>query len=68
MKIEYDNIADAMYIRYSRNKIISTKESDQWIVDYDSNGDVVGIEMLWVKSLFEKNNIDINLKSELEVS
>ena len=62
MKIEYDTHADAMYIRYTHHPIISTKESQDGIVDYDANGQVVGIEMLGVKELFQKNNLSLHTK------
>ena len=64
MKIEYDQVADAMYMRYTDFPVNNTRESAEWIVDYDCNGDVVGIEILGVQSIFSKNNITIS-KSEL---
>jgi uncharacterized protein YuzE len=60
MKIDYDEIADALYIKYTNNWISYTKDSDAWIIDYDNNGNVVWIEMIWVKELFNRNNVKIS--------
>ena len=65
MKINYDKIADAVYIKIRDTKVKKTKEiSDQVIADLDSKGNIVGIEILdassqqnLVKSL-EKNAKD----------
>lgn len=54
--MRYSQEADAIYIRLKENKIVNSDEiSDGVIVDYDENGDVVGIEILWVS---EKVDID----------
>jgi uncharacterized protein YuzE len=54
--MRYSQEADAIYIRLKENKIVNSGEiSDGVIVDYDENGDVVGIEILWVS---EKVDID----------
>ena len=56
MRIRYSQEADAIYIRLKENKIVNSDEiSDGVIFDYDENGDVVGIEILWVS---EKVDID----------
>jgi len=62
MKIEYDRVADAMYMRYTSEPIIETRESAEWIVDFDASGNVVGIEILWVKNVFSENNISLQQK------
>ncbi|OHA46320.1 MAG: hypothetical protein A2541_02710 [Candidatus Taylorbacteria bacterium RIFOXYD2_FULL_36_9] len=48
MKIQYDKIADAMYVYLSfKKKIAKTIEiNDRLLVDVDKKGNVVGIEML----------------------
>jgi uncharacterized protein YuzE len=47
---------DAIYIRFNENKIVNSDEiSDGLIADYDENGDIVGIEILWA---YEKAYID----------
>jgi uncharacterized protein YuzE len=54
--MRYSKEADAIYIRLKENKIVNSDEiSDGVIIDYDENGDVVGIEILWVS---EKVDID----------
>jgi uncharacterized protein YuzE len=56
MRMRYSQEADAIYIRLKENKIVNSDEiSDGVIVDYDENGDVVGIEILRVS---EKVDID----------
>jgi len=68
MKIDYDEIADAIYIKYTNNRISYTKDSDAWIIDYDNDWNVVWIEMIWVKELFNKNNVNISCRErELEL-
>ena len=50
MKITYDPDADAMYIRLKEGKVNKTKEVDKnTILDYDKDGNVIGIEILFVK-------------------
>ena len=56
MRMRYSQEADAIYIRLKENKIVNSDEiSDGVIVDYDENGNMVGIEILWVS---EKVDID----------
>lgn len=50
MKITYDPDADAMYIYLKEGKSFKTKEvDDNTILDYDNKGNVIGIEILFVK-------------------
>ena len=47
MKIEYDPKADAMYIRLLAGEVTESDEVRPGVVlDFDSNGRVLGIEML----------------------
>ena len=47
MKVEYDQQADAMYIRLRTGKVIESEEVRPGIVlDFDAQGQVLGIEML----------------------
>ena len=56
MRMRYSQEADAIYIRLNENKIVNSDEiSDGLIADYDENGNVVGIEILWAS---EKADID----------
>ena len=50
MRIRYDPKADAMYIRIASAPVARTKELDKnTIIDFDSSGNVVGIELLFVR-------------------
>ena len=50
MNIRYDPDADALYIRLKEGKVSETKEVDEnTILDYDAEGNVIGIELLFVK-------------------
>ena len=47
MKIEYDQQADAMYIRLRAGKVIESEEVRPGVVlDFGDQGQVLGIEML----------------------
>lgn len=47
MKVHYDKIADAMYIRLRTGKIKGTvKVNDRLMVDVDSKGNTLGVELL----------------------
>jgi uncharacterized protein YuzE len=47
MKIEYDQQADAMYIRLSAGSVAESDEVRQGLVlDFDVEGQVLGIEIL----------------------
>jgi len=49
MRMRYSQEADAIYIRLKESKIVNSDEvSDGLIIDYNADGDVVGIEILWV--------------------
>jgi len=61
MKIRYDPDADAMYIILIEGEIDHTKEVDKnTILDFNKKGEVVGVEILFVK---ERNP---NLLKELQ--
>jgi uncharacterized protein YuzE len=47
MKINYDKISDAIYFFLKKGKVKKTvKMDDRLIVDIDSKGNILGIEML----------------------
>ena len=57
MKLHVDPEADALYLRLNESKIIESEEVAPGVVlDYDANGEVVGVEIL---SLSERG-VDIN--------
>jgi uncharacterized protein YuzE len=64
MKISYDKIADAVYIRAKAARIKSTKKiQNNLLVDFDAKGRVRGIEILdashWLQSSTKKPSIEI---------
>jgi len=49
MKLEFDPVADAAYFEISATEVEVSKEIESGIiVDYDKDGHVVGIEVLFV--------------------
>ncbi|MEQ9714538.1 MAG: DUF2283 domain-containing protein [Candidatus Asgardarchaeia archaeon] len=58
MQIIYDRVAaDALYIKFSNEEVYESEEiSEGIIIDYNKEGDVVGVEIL----NFSKRKIDLN--------
>lgn len=57
IRISYDRVADALYIKLRDDKIVDSDEAAPGIiVDFNDKGEVVGIEVL------EFSRRDINLK------
>ena len=55
MKIEYDQQADAMYIRLRTGAVAESEEIRPGVVfDFDAEGEVLGIEMLDVSERTDK--------------
>jgi len=53
MKITYDKEADAMYVELTDKKFSKCKEVDKnTILDLDEEGNVIGIEILFVSKRF----------------
>lgn len=51
MKVHFDEKADALYLRLDESKIVESEEGQPGIVlDYNEESQVVGIEILRVKS------------------
>jgi len=58
MRIQYDKVADAMYIYFKKAKVAKTiKVNNRVFVDVDTKGSVIGIEMLDVSSQIPKKEI-----------
>jgi uncharacterized protein YuzE len=56
MKITFDKEADAMYIEVSNNEFAKNKKIDaETIIDLDSNGKIIGIELLNVSKRMTKD-------------
>jgi uncharacterized protein YuzE len=50
MKIRYDSDADAMYITLDDGEIVETRKvDDNTLLDYDKEGKLIGIEILFVR-------------------
>lgn len=46
MKITYDSVADVLYIRFLETTVTTKNVSDGVAFDYDSDGNLAGIEIL----------------------
>ena len=59
MVIRYDKETDIVYIRFSENKIVESSENKPGIIlDYDLEGNIVGIEVLHASSkMIQPNGI-----------
>ena len=56
MKVTYDEEADAMYIKFTSEKFSKTRLIDKnTILNLDENGNVIGIELLFVSKHLPKN-------------
>jgi len=57
MQFSYDKVANAMYIRFSNEKVRVTEEiSEGIIIDYGLGDDIIGIEVL----NYSKRKLDLN--------
>ena len=64
MEITYDKEADAMYIRLKKGKFFRNRViDDNTILDLDKEGDILGIELLWVSERFNFKSVsDTHIK------
>jgi uncharacterized protein YuzE len=54
MKIEFDQVADALYVQLTDGGIEKSEEiKPGMILDYDANGNVLGLELLYVSKRAE---------------
>lgn len=69
MKIQYDKIADAMYVCLGvKKKVVKTIEvNDRLLVDMDKSGHIVGIEILDASSGKGIQNLAKSVKSGVPV-
>ena len=52
MRVRYDEAADALYIRLAKGKYYKSDEIQEgFILDYDADGNVIGIEILEASSV-----------------
>ncbi len=68
MKIRYSHEADALYIRFKETKIENTDElTGDIIIDYDKDGNIVGIEILDASQHVDVNNITMSTEYKEKV-
>ena len=68
MKVNYDKETDAMYIRLCDSKIKGTiKVHDRLMVDVDTKGNTVGIELLDASLQIPKRRIFSTIKTGVPV-
>ena len=66
MKINYDKIADALYLSLKKGKIHKTvKMEDRLVVDVDKKGNILGVEFLEAYAQFGSNNKPVNLSVKI---
>jgi len=54
MKIEFDQVADALYVQLMEGEVEKTEEiKPGMILDYDASGNVLGVELLYVSKRSE---------------
>lgn len=57
MDIKYDSEADALYIKISEGAVAKTKKNGDYLVDYDKNNGILGIEVLFCsRNIFAKTS------------
>ena len=57
MKVQYDPLADAMYIHLAEGTVVDSDEvRDGVVLDYDATGKVLGIEVLNLSLRADKPN------------
>lgn len=64
MKITYDKDADAMYVKLTDKKFSKCREIDRnTILNLDEEGNVIGIELLFVSKRFQKIPTTIDVEN-----
>ena len=65
MKIEYSKEADALYVYFREDYVAKSKEiEDGIVVDFDKNGQLIGIEVLDVRQRFSLSDIvNVNIEN-----
>ncbi len=68
MRMYYSKDVDAMYIRLKEDKIEDSDEvSDGVIMDYDKDGNLVAIEILWVSEKADVSELIIQAFDNVSV-
>lgn len=72
MNINYDKVADAIYMTLRKGKVSKTVEmEDRLVVDVDKKGNILGIELLDAGNQLQKNmrnGIPVKVSSRLSVA
>ena len=72
MNINYDKVADAIYMTLRKGKVAKTVEmEDRLIVDVDKRGNILGIELLDAGNQLQKsmrNGIPVKVSSKLSIA
>ncbi len=65
MKIEYSKGADAIYVYFTEASVTKSKEiEDGVVIDFDANGQLIGIEVLDVRQRFSLADIvNVNIEN-----
>ncbi len=64
MKIEYSKEADALYVHFKEEYVAKSKEiEDGIVIDFDKNGQIIGIEVLDATHRFSLSDI-VNVSIE----
>lgn len=64
MKIEYSKEADALYVYFKEDFVAISREIEEGVViDFDREGQLVGIEVMDVSRRYKQSDI-VNLKVE----
>jgi len=67
MKVTYDKEADAMYIKLTEEKFSNVKIIDKnTILNLDRNGNVIGVELLFISQHMPKNFLSSVVVETLE--
>ena len=65
MKIEYSKQADAIYVYFKQDVVARSKEiEDGVVIDFDKEGQLIGIEVLDVSQRFTLSDIvNVNIEN-----
>jgi len=65
MKIEYSKHADAIYVYFKEDYVASSREiEDGVVIDFDKEGQLIGIEVLDVTQRFRMSDIvNVNIEN-----
>lgn len=69
MTIQYDRVADAVYMKLADTKVAKTMEiNDNLIIDLDSEGKMIGVEILEASSQDALiKNLQVNVENGMGV-